>query len=100
MAEVSFKPSARAIALFDEQVKDSLAYLGMEKSKFNQAANALCLARALKALEDLDVDENSRKMLKLELCYLGGNASANRQRINGERKSAETKTVDISDLDV
>jgi len=100
MANISFKPSARVVALYDEQVQSALEYLSLSKDKFNQAANAICVAKAWKALEDLDVDESTLKMFKLELAYLGGNASANRQRINGERKAESTKTVDISDLEV
>ena len=83
--------------MFASNAKIACEKLSSELSKFNQATNALALALTLK--EIADSDESNKAQLKLEACYLGSNSSANRQWLNGERKSGKTvEVIDLSDL--
>lgn len=81
-------------ALFEKHCKGVCDSYKASYSSFNQAANALAIIRSLKEIDPQFGTKakggrfDEAQWTKIQsICYRGGNASAARQAISGEKKS-------------
>ena len=94
----SIKVSDATRATFDKHARAVAVEFKQGIESYGQDLNASATSRTLRELLGLKEWPNGKNSLVMEVLKLAGNASANRQRLNGKTDKSTGLVVDYSNM--